>query len=152
MSELRGKWFDFRGTKLAVTYHPAFLLRDPRQKKETWKDLQMVMKDLGLVAPPTVAASSRLDVPPCPSQRCRTCIEILMAEFCDVARAGAAGRRRSPTAVPEGMQPVVGGRVLVPFRQQRMSGIVTALHDHKPSVKTKNSSACSTWRRCSMSN
>ena len=30
MSELRGKWYDFRGTKLAVTYHPAFLLRDPR--------------------------------------------------------------------------------------------------------------------------
>jgi uracil-DNA glycosylase family 4 len=51
MSELRGRWFDFRGTRLAVTYHPAFLLRDPRQKKETWKDLQMVMKDLGLPLP-----------------------------------------------------------------------------------------------------
>ncbi len=50
MSELRGRWYDFRGTKLAVTYHPAFLLRDPRQKKETWKDLQMVMKELGLKA------------------------------------------------------------------------------------------------------
>jgi uracil-DNA glycosylase family 4 len=49
MSELRGHWYDFRGTRLAVTYHPAFLLRDPRQKKETWKDLQMVMKELGLV-------------------------------------------------------------------------------------------------------
>jgi uracil-DNA glycosylase len=48
MSELRGRWYDFRGTKLAVTYHPAFLLRDPRQKKEAWKDLQMVMKELGL--------------------------------------------------------------------------------------------------------
>ncbi|HEY7353810.1 MAG TPA: uracil-DNA glycosylase family protein, partial [Terriglobales bacterium] len=48
MSEFRGRWFDFRGRKLAVTYHPAFLLRDPRQKKETWKDLQMVMKELGL--------------------------------------------------------------------------------------------------------
>jgi uracil-DNA glycosylase family 4 len=51
MMELRGRWFDFRGTKLAVTYHPAFLLRDPRQKKETWKDLQMVMKELGLAIP-----------------------------------------------------------------------------------------------------
>jgi DNA polymerase len=51
MSELRGRWYDFRGTKLAVTYHPAFLLRDPRQKKEAWKDLQMVMKELGLQAP-----------------------------------------------------------------------------------------------------
>ena len=48
MSELRGQWYDFRGTKLAVTYHPAYLLRDPRQKKEAWKDLQMVMKELGL--------------------------------------------------------------------------------------------------------
>ena len=62
MAELRGRWYDFRvnvnsqgrpdpngrTVKLAVTYHPAFLLRDPRQKKETWKDLQMVMKFLGL--------------------------------------------------------------------------------------------------------
>lgn len=48
MARLRGRWFDFRGTRLAVTYHPAFLLRDPRQKKETWKDLQMVMEHLGL--------------------------------------------------------------------------------------------------------
>jgi DNA polymerase len=47
---MRGKWWDFRGTKLAVTYHPAYLLRDPRQKAEAWKDLQMVMKDLGLKA------------------------------------------------------------------------------------------------------
>ncbi len=51
MSEFRGRWFDFRGTKLAVTYHPAFLLRDPRQKKETWRDLQMVMKELGMAMP-----------------------------------------------------------------------------------------------------
>ena len=60
MSELRGRFYDFmptgarssdpewHGAKLAVTYHPAFLLRDPRQKGEAWKDLQMVMKYLGL--------------------------------------------------------------------------------------------------------
>lgn len=40
--------------------------------------------------------------------------------------------------VPEGMQPAVGGRVLVPFRQQRMSGIVVDLHDRKPAVQTRN--------------
>jgi uracil-DNA glycosylase len=51
MAELRGHWYDFRGTKLAVTYHPAFLLRDPRQKKEAWRDLQMVMKELGIAVP-----------------------------------------------------------------------------------------------------
>ena len=52
MLNMRGRWYDFRGTKLVVTYHPAYLLRDPRQKKETWKDLQMVMKFLGLNPPP----------------------------------------------------------------------------------------------------
>jgi len=40
-------------------------------------------------------------------------------------------------AIPPGMEPVVGGRVLVPFRQQRMSGIVVELHDREPKVKTK---------------
>ena len=50
MASLRGRLYDFRGTKLAVTYHPAFLLRDPRQKKEAWKDLQMVMNFLGMPA------------------------------------------------------------------------------------------------------
>jgi uracil-DNA glycosylase family 4 len=48
---LRGRWHECRGAKLAVTYHPAFLLRDPRQKAEAWKDLQMVMAELGLTAP-----------------------------------------------------------------------------------------------------
>jgi DNA polymerase len=51
LGSLRGHWHSCRGAKLAVTYHPAFLLRDPRQKKETWKDLQMVMAELGLKAP-----------------------------------------------------------------------------------------------------
>jgi len=51
MSNLRGRWYDFRDSKLLVTYHPAYLLRDPRQKKEAWKDLQIVMKYLGLKPP-----------------------------------------------------------------------------------------------------
>jgi DNA polymerase len=51
INSLRGRWHTCRGAKLAVTYHPAFLLRDPRQKVEAWKDLQMVMKELGLQSP-----------------------------------------------------------------------------------------------------
>jgi DNA polymerase len=51
LSSLRGRWHRCRGAKLAVTYHPAFLLRDPRQKAEAWKDLQMVMRELGLTPP-----------------------------------------------------------------------------------------------------
>ena len=67
MMQLSGRFYDFRpagirsndrssdprwdGCKLAVTYHPAFLLRDPRQKGEAWKDLQMVVKELGMNVP-----------------------------------------------------------------------------------------------------
>jgi uracil-DNA glycosylase len=51
LSALRGRWHSCRGAKLAVTYHPAFLLRDPRMKAEAWKDLQTVMKEMGLKAP-----------------------------------------------------------------------------------------------------
>jgi DNA polymerase len=51
LSALRGRWHSCRGAKLAVTYHPAFLLRDPAMKGEAWKDLQMVMKEMGLKAP-----------------------------------------------------------------------------------------------------
>ncbi len=50
LASLRGQWFAARGAKVAVTYHPAFLLRDPRQKAEAWKDLQRVMGELGLEA------------------------------------------------------------------------------------------------------
>jgi len=59
-----------------------------------------------------------------------------MPEFCDVALPvplDAVFTYR----VPDGMQPVVGGRVLVPFRQRRMSGVVTELHDRKPRVENK---------------
>ncbi len=48
---LRGRIHASRGAKLIVTYHPAFLLRDPRQKKEAWADLKIAMAELGLRAP-----------------------------------------------------------------------------------------------------
>jgi primosomal protein N' (replication factor Y) len=60
-----------------------------------------------------------------------------MSEFCDVALPvplDAVFTYR----VPPGMGPVVGGRVLVPFRQQRMSGIVVEVHDRAPNLQTKN--------------
>lgn len=51
LSALRGRLHQARGTKLIVTYHPAYLLRDPRQKKEAWADLQIAMAELGLKSP-----------------------------------------------------------------------------------------------------
>ena len=59
-----------------------------------------------------------------------------MPLFCDVALAVPLDTVFT-YAIPPGMEPVVGGRVLVPFRQQRMSGIVVELHDRPPQVKTK---------------
>ncbi len=54
LNTLRGQWHDVRGTRCTVTYHPAFLLRDPRQKGEAWKDLQRVMGELHLKPPARV--------------------------------------------------------------------------------------------------
>ncbi len=51
LAALRGRLHSWKGTKLVVTYHPAFLLRDPRQKKEAWADLQIAMRELGLKTP-----------------------------------------------------------------------------------------------------
>ena len=50
ISRYRGTWFDYRNTKLMVTYHPAYLLRNPAAKGDVWKDLQKVMAHLGLKA------------------------------------------------------------------------------------------------------
>ncbi len=56
-----------------------------------------------------------------------------MPLFCDVALAVPLDMVFT-YAIPPGMEPVVGGRVLVPFRQQRLSGIVVELHDRPPQV------------------
>jgi primosomal protein N' (replication factor Y) len=59
-----------------------------------------------------------------------------MALFCDVALAVPLDMVFT-YAIPPGMEPAVGGRVLVPFRQQRLSGIVVELHDRPPQIKIK---------------
>ena len=51
LAGLRGRIHALRGAQLIVTYHPAYLLRDPRQKKEAWADLQIAMRELGLKLP-----------------------------------------------------------------------------------------------------
>ena len=51
LNALRGSVHSVRGARLIVTYHPAYLLRDPAQKKEAWKDLQIAMAELSLSPP-----------------------------------------------------------------------------------------------------
>ena len=60
-----------------------------------------------------------------------------MPDFCDVALPVPL-EMAFTYRIPDNLMPVVGGRVVVPFRQQRMTGIVVELHDRKPSVVTKN--------------
>jgi uracil-DNA glycosylase len=51
ISKLRGRWASYEGTRLMPTFHPAYLLRSPEEKKKAWEDLQLVMKELGKIPP-----------------------------------------------------------------------------------------------------
>ncbi|MCP4369191.1 MAG: uracil-DNA glycosylase, partial [Deltaproteobacteria bacterium] len=39
---LRGKFHQFRETKLMATYHPSYLLRNPGEKRKTWEDMKKI--------------------------------------------------------------------------------------------------------------
>ncbi len=47
ISKLRGRWMDFRdGIKVMCTFHPAYLLRNPSEKRKVWEDMQRIQKEL----------------------------------------------------------------------------------------------------------
>ena len=46
ISSVRGQFRDFQGIKVMPTFHPAYLLRDPSKKRETWDDLKKVIEYL----------------------------------------------------------------------------------------------------------
>ncbi|MBM3866066.1 MAG: uracil-DNA glycosylase [Verrucomicrobia bacterium] len=50
LGEVRGRWHDFAGIPLMVTYHPSYILREPtpRRKRLIWEDLLKVMERAGL--------------------------------------------------------------------------------------------------------
>ena len=50
IGQLRGRIHDFRGIKVVCTYHPAYLLRTPEAKRQTWEDIRLLMKEMGLPA------------------------------------------------------------------------------------------------------
>ncbi len=51
MSELRGRFFTFKGIKVMPTYHPAYLLRNANDKKLVWNDMKLVLQELGKPVP-----------------------------------------------------------------------------------------------------
>lgn len=46
ISALRGKFHDYHGVKVLPTFHPAYLLRNPNEKKHVWEDLKKIMEEL----------------------------------------------------------------------------------------------------------
>jgi DNA polymerase len=56
IGRLRGQFHDLHGIKVICTYHPAYLLRNPASKKQTWEDMQMLMAAMGRPVPPGGAA------------------------------------------------------------------------------------------------
>jgi len=50
ITQLRGRWYDYHGIRLMPTFHPAYLLRNPGDKRLVWEDIQQVMRELGIGA------------------------------------------------------------------------------------------------------
>ena len=48
VGRLRGKFHQYRGSRVVVTYHPAYLLRTPEAKSKTWEDMKMLMDAMGI--------------------------------------------------------------------------------------------------------
>jgi DNA polymerase len=48
VSRQRGQWKEYQGIPLMPTFHPAYLLRNPEDKRLVWKDMQEIMKLLGI--------------------------------------------------------------------------------------------------------
>ncbi len=48
ITRLRGQWHDYHGTRLMPTFHPAYLLRNPNDKRLVWEDVKAVMRELGV--------------------------------------------------------------------------------------------------------
>ena len=48
IGRMRGKLHEYHGIKVVCTYHPAYLLRNPAAKKQTWEDIQFLMGEMGI--------------------------------------------------------------------------------------------------------
>ena len=51
VGKLRGRFHDYRGTPVMVTYHPAYLLRNPSSKRDVWEDMKTLLTRMGRQVP-----------------------------------------------------------------------------------------------------
>jgi len=47
ITRMRGQWHNYRGIPVMPTFHPAYLLRNPGDKRLVWEDIKLVMAALG---------------------------------------------------------------------------------------------------------
>jgi DNA polymerase len=52
ISQLRGRFHSYEGVPVMPTFHPAYLLRNPNEKRKVWEDMRLVMQALGLPSKP----------------------------------------------------------------------------------------------------
>lgn len=48
IGKLRKRFFDYGRAKVAITYHPSYLLRNPAAKKDVWDDMKWLFRDMGV--------------------------------------------------------------------------------------------------------
>ena len=51
VGRMRGRFHAYRGAKVLITYHPAYLLRNPPAKRDTWDDMKLLLAEMGLPIP-----------------------------------------------------------------------------------------------------
>jgi uracil-DNA glycosylase len=57
VGKLRGRFHRYKDSKVLVTYHPSYLLRNPSAKKYVWEDMQLLLTDMGLPIPKRSASA-----------------------------------------------------------------------------------------------
>lgn len=59
IGRLRGKTHSYQGIPVVCTYHPAYLLRTPKAKRQAWEDLKLLMSIMGLPMPGASRSTKR---------------------------------------------------------------------------------------------
>ncbi len=49
ITRIRGRFYERKGIKVMPTFHPAYLLRNPEDKKLVWEDAKLIMREMGLL-------------------------------------------------------------------------------------------------------